>query len=94
MIVSEGGTVKWAKHSDGMRARGMGYIAFGKEIPGNTPTAKLWAKLDQVSTLDRFEGHSEGELWFDKSCGRVWEETMPLGYTGLVLTFLVPEHAY
>lgn len=92
MIVSEHGAVKWTKASDSMRALNMGYIAHGTAIPEKTPTGKLWTKLDRGPTLDREEGSVESHWWYERAYRRrVWEEAMPLGYTGLVLTFLVPE---
>lgn len=92
MIISEAGHVKWAKHSESMGALHMGYIASGTPVPANSPTGKLWATLGRGPTLDREEGRVVAELWFDRPWrSHVWEETMPLGYTGLVLTFLVPE---
>jgi hypothetical protein len=93
MIVSEAGNVKWAKHSESMRALHMGYVASGTPVPNTTPTARLWAKLENGPTIEREEGHADADLWFDRPWRRrVWEEAMPLGYTGLVLTFLVPEN--
>lgn len=91
MIVSENGAVKWAKHSASMKALHMGYVA-GGPVPNTTPTARLWAKLEKGATLEREEGHVDADAWFDRPWRRrVWEEAMPLGYTGQVLTFLVPE---
>lgn len=92
MVISEGGRVKWAKHSESMAALHMGYIASGTDVPTNTPTGKLWVKLGRGPTLDREEGRVAADQWFDRPWrSRVWEESMPLGYTGLVLTFLVPD---
>ena len=92
MVVSEAGAVKWAKHSDSMKALHMGYIAGGMPVPNMTPTARLWAKIENGPTLKREEGQVDADLWFDRPWRRrVWEEAMPLGYTGLVLTFLVPD---
>lgn len=90
MVISENGVVKWAKRSDSMKALNMGYVANGTPVPAKTPTGKLWAKLDRGPTLDHEEGEVESHWWFDKPWrDHVWEEAMPLGYTGLVLTFLV-----
>lgn len=92
MIISEDCVVKWAKHSESMKALHMGYVPGGGAISDKTPTGRLWAKLEKGPTLDREEGHADAELWFDRPLRRrVWEEAMSLGYTGLVLTFLVPE---
>jgi IrrE N-terminal-like domain len=92
MIISEGGSVKWSKPSESMKAIGMGYVPSGAPISDKTPTGKLWTKLASGRTLDREEGHADAHMWFERPWHRrVWEEAMPLGYTNLVLTFLVPE---
>jgi hypothetical protein len=92
MIISENGAVKWAKHSESMRALGMGYVASGTPVPNTTPTAKLWAKLAGEPTLEREEGRVDADVWFERPYrSHLWEESMALGYTGQVLTFLTPE---
>jgi IrrE N-terminal-like domain len=94
MVVTENGMVKWAKHSDSMRARGMGWIEYGTPVPNTTPTAKLWERLGKEATLERMEGGVDADIWFERPYRRrLWEEAMPLGYTGLVLTFLTAEEA-
>lgn len=92
MVVSEGGMVKWARHSDSMRALGMGWIEYGTRVPNTTPSAKLWQRLGREATLERLEGGVDADLWFDRPYRRrLWEEAMPLGYTGQVLSFLTAE---
>jgi len=92
IVVSEGGVVKWASHSDRMRALGMGWIAAGSRIPNTTATAKLCNRLDREKTLERMEAGIDADIWFERPYRpRLWEEAMPLGYTGLVLTFLTAE---
>jgi hypothetical protein len=92
MVVSEAGVVKWAKHSDSMRALGMGWIEYDTRVPNTTPTAKLWDRLGQEATLERMEGGVDADIWFEHPYRRrLWEEAMPLGYTGQVLTFLTAE---
>lgn len=94
MIVSEAGVVKWAKHSDSMRALGMGYVEYDTCVPNTTPTAKLWERLGKEATLDRVEGGVDADIWFERPYRRrLWEEAMPLGYTGQVMTFLTAEEA-
>jgi hypothetical protein len=91
MIISESGRVKWSKQSDGMRGLGMGYVAPGTPVPGNTPTAKWWAECERGTGADRKEGKTDADLWFERPYrSELWEEVMPLGRTGLTLTFLVP----
>jgi IrrE N-terminal-like domain len=92
MLVSEGGAVKWFRASDSMRALGMGFVAPGTPAPNASPTARLWSRLEQEKTLDREENEVDAEIWFDRPfTSRLWEESIPLGYTGLVLTFLTAE---
>ncbi len=92
MIVSEGGAVKWFRASDRMKALGMGFVAPGTPAPNTSPTARLWGRLERETTLDREEDEVDAETWFDRPFRpRLWEESMPLGYTGLVLTFLSAE---
>ena len=94
MVVSEGGTVVRARHSDSMRALGLGFIEYGMRVPNTSPTARLWERLKTEKTLDRVEGRVDPELWYNRSHrSRLWEEAMPLGYTGQVLTFLTLEDA-
>jgi len=89
MVVSKGGVVKWAEHSLSMKALHMGWIEYGTHISNTTPTAKLWERLGREVTLDGMEGRVEADIWFERPYRpRLWEEAMPLGYTGLVLTFL------
>jgi hypothetical protein len=94
MVVSEDGVVKWAKHSDSLRALGMGWIEHDTVVPNTTPTAKLWERLGREATLERMEAGVDADIWFERPYrGRLWEEAMPLGYTGQVLTFLTAEEA-
>ena len=44
MVVSENGSIKWAWHSDTMRALNMAYLAQGTPPP-TSPTAKLWSQM-------------------------------------------------
>ena len=89
MLISEGGSVSWARHSESMKPLGMSYIEFGSSIPGLSRTAKLWDRLEAGDNLDLVEGTIDAEVWFERPYReRLWEEAMPLGQTGLVLTFL------
>ena len=92
MVVSENGLVKWAKHSERMQALNMRYIAAGTVVPNTSPTARLWDRLEQENTLGIEEGATDAEIWFERPfASQLWEESMPLGYTGLVLTFLTAD---
>lgn len=94
MVVSENGVVKWVQHSDSMKAQGMGWIECGTHVPSTTATAKLVDRLSKGATLDRVESGVDADIWFERPHRhRLWEEAMPLGYTGQVLTFLAAEEA-
>lgn len=89
MVVSRGSVVRWAEHSASMKALHMDWIERGSHVPGPTPTAKLWQRLGRETTLDGDKGPVDADVWFERPYRRrLWEEAMPLGYTGLVLTFL------
>ena len=87
-VFSENGRVRWCIFSEDMRRTGMGFIEFGS----NLPEASHTAKLDDPS-LSEVEGSIEPWQWFDSPRfeGRLWEEAMRLGQTGLVLTYLTQQ---
>jgi len=91
IVFSKAGKVSWAHHSEDMKRLGMGYIPFGSIVPRQSHTAKLWAMED--TSTDIVKGHIEPTVWYERSFygKRLWEETMPLGGTGIVLTLLVLE---
>jgi hypothetical protein len=92
MVISEAGKVKWARHSDSMKPLGMSYIEFGSRVPNTSPTSKLWERLRTSDSLEPVEERVDADVWYERpGRGRLWEEAMPLGYTGLVLTFLTLE---
>jgi hypothetical protein len=94
VVVSEAGRVKWARASDSMRPLGLSYVPFGDPVPATAPTATLWRRLGSSDSLEPIEGRVDAGAWFDRPRREwLWEESMPLGRTGLVLTFLTVEDA-
>lgn len=92
MVVSVGGIVKWARHSDSMKSLGMGWIDAGTVVPNATPTARVWDRVRTDPAPDRIEAAVDADLWFARPYRRrLWEEAMPLGCTGQVLTFLTAD---
>ena len=93
IVVSRDGRVLWAMHSEDMRSRNMKYIPSGKPVPRISKTARLFER--EPDDLSLTEGSVDAEVWFERPFYRkgLWEEAMPLGYTGLVLTYLTLEHA-
>ena len=89
MVVSEAGKVGWAKHSDSMKALGMSYIEFGSHVPGMSRTAELWERVNTNTGLNLIGDEVHASVWYERPYReRLWEDAMPLGLTGLVLTFL------
>lgn len=92
LIMSERGRVKWSIHSASMRDLHMGFVAHGSAIPAPTPAGRIWATMNSESVPDRQKGSVDADAWFENPWRRtLWEESMPLGHTGLVLTFLVSQ---
>ncbi|GIW88278.1 MAG: hypothetical protein KatS3mg108_2602 [Isosphaeraceae bacterium] len=89
MVVSEANRVNWAWHSDSMRALGMSHVPAGSRVPGTSRTAGLWKRLEGSDSLDAVGGLVPAQAWYERPYREeLWEEAMPLGYTGLVLTYL------
>ena len=66
----------------------MGFVPFGSSLPESSHTATL-----NEERLNKTEGSIEPWQWFEKPRfeGRLWEEAMRLGETGLVLTYLTQQ---
>lgn len=86
-IFSRDGIVQWCHFSEDMRLSGMGYYPFGSQLPGESITV---GKLAQSTGGEIVSGAVKPLKWFDnpRHDGYLWEEAMPLGNTGLVLTYL------
>lgn len=84
-IFSREGKVWWSCYSEDMKRLGMGYVRYGSAIPEESVTAgALSARKDFA------DGERTADLWFEKPyySGKVWEETMRLGETGVTITYL------
>ena len=92
MVVSQSGRLRWALHSEDMRRLGMGFIECRRSppVPAASRTQNLWQTLAESDDPEsRVEGEVDALVWFERPYrSRLWEEAMPLGYTGLVLTYL------
>lgn len=93
VVFSEQGHVRWAVHSEDMKRLGMGYVAFGTRVPTKSVTAKIWERVQDVRGSERLEGSVEPSIWYERPWykKRLWEEAMPLGNTGVVLSYLTLE---
>lgn len=95
VVLSENGKIKWAEHSYSMQQRGLSYLQFGSQVPPVTKTASLWKRGSSSDLMTTVEGSVEAGAWYDRPySGRIWEEGMLLGRTGLVLTYLTLEEAH
>ena len=92
LVMSMGGNVWWAMYSEDMAYRNMKYVKFGAPVPAGSKTDKLWGMIGE-GCGETIEGSIETTIWFPypKYHGRLWEEAMPLGNTGLVLTYMTLE---
>lgn len=89
MVISESGRVSWSRCSESMRPLGMSFIRNGSQVPPASRTAKVWEQLGVAPTLEPVRGPSSAHTWYENPYrDSLWEEAMPLGYTGLVLTLL------
>ena len=93
IIVSQDDKVRWAMYSEGMASRNMKYVPFGSPVPRMSMTAELWTRVSDSDDLSLVEGSVDAEVWFEHPYyrKRLWEEAMPLGYTGFILTYLTLE---
>ncbi len=86
VVQSTEGRVDWAFHSEDMRALGMGYVPKGAVVPPQSVTA-----------LARDGGSPAGravppEVWYERPrADALWEECIPLGSEGRVITFLTAD---
>jgi hypothetical protein len=88
---SEGGRVRWGKSSEDMNRTGMFYYKYGAPPPTGSKTAEYWEKFLAGERPDRIAGKVPANVWFRWPRAEVlWEEVMPLGNTGRVITQLTP----
>lgn len=90
IVVSENGAVRWAMHSEDMKGLNMRYVPAREPVPATSKTAALWRTIIEGGSAEPTEGVVDAEVWFDRPYYKkqLWEEAMPLGVTGLVLTYL------
>lgn len=92
VFFSEAGAVRWGVASTDMKMRQMYYYKNGNAPPDGSKTAALWDQLDRGEQGDLVSGTVDAYAWFDYPRAKyLWEEAMPLGNTGIVITQLTPE---
>lgn len=92
VVLSAAGNVLWAVYSEDMAYRNMKYIKFGAPVPAGSKTARLWEMIGD-GCGETVEGSVDATTWFPypRYGGQLWEEAMPLGNTGLALTYMTLE---
>jgi Zn-dependent peptidase ImmA (M78 family) len=88
---SEGGKIRWGKASEDMNRTGMVYYRYGTPAPAGSKTAEYWEKFYAGERPERLAGQVPATVWFQwPRAKNLWEEAMPLGSTGRVITQLTP----
>ena len=87
VVLSRDGVVIFHVPSYDMRSLGFRYVGQGTRVPWHSKTTSLLGD----SHKDFAEGEIDGEVWYENRGGRLWEEAMKLGSTGLVITYLTHE---
>jgi Zn-dependent peptidase ImmA (M78 family) len=91
---SEGGRVRWGKASEDMNRTGMYWYQYGTPAPDGSKTAEYWNQFYAGERPERLAGQVDADVWFSRPGAAVlWEEVMPLGNTGRVITQLTPHDA-
>jgi len=92
VAVSGGRKIRWARCSESMRRLGMGFIPSGSRVPPTSATARLWDAIESGAAAGAVEGATDARAWYERPYRQqLWEEAMPLGRTGLALTYLTLE---
>lgn len=92
IFFSEDGVVRWGVSSTDMQLRGMFFHKYGTPAPAGSKTAELWDRLRCGESCDVVSGTVDSHVWFEwPKADDLWEEVMPLGNTGVVITQLTPE---
>ncbi|HBA85034.1 MAG TPA: hypothetical protein DCZ95_13150 [Verrucomicrobia bacterium] len=86
-VLSENGKVLFGITSDEMGAIGLKVIRRGTVVPDNSPTANCMVHPN-VNVI--VEGKSDSAGWFANRYKTIdlWEESIPLGYSGQYITLL------
>lgn len=89
VVFSKDGVVRWALHSEDMKARGMGYVPFKHPVPNESKTREVFG-VGEVGTA--IDGRVDAATWFEKpQIDCIWEDAILLGRTGFALTLLTPD---
>lgn len=75
-----------------MQLRGMFFHKYGTPAPYGSKTAEMWDRIRCDEPCDLMSGTVDAHVWFEwPKADYLWEEVMPLGNTGVVITQLTPE---
>ena len=91
VVLCRGGKVIYHVASWEMRRMGFGSITRGTRVPSQSVTARMLSNEDTSS--DIVEDEVYAGAWYHGRWGKLWEEAMILGSSGLSLTYLVREES-
>jgi hypothetical protein len=91
IFFSDAGIIRWGKSSEDMRRTGMYWYEYGTEPPCGSKTAEYWESVRCNEPTELLSGRVDADVWFSRpGADHLWEEVMPLGGTGRVITQLTP----
>jgi hypothetical protein len=92
IFFSKNGLMHWGRASEDMRFKGMYWCESNSPAPPGSKTAELWANIAAGEPAEKCEGRVPAEVWFKwPKADYLWEESVPLGGTGRVITQLTPD---
>jgi hypothetical protein len=89
VVLSRAGRVIYHVPSWEMVRSGFGRLPRGMRIPAQSVTGRLLSDAQGASEIVEEEVYAG--VWYERRWGKLWEEAMNLGGTGLKLTYLVRE---
>jgi hypothetical protein len=92
IFFSEGGMVRWGHSSADMQRTGMFYYQYNTPPPRGSKTDEFWSLVNDGGDPEKMSARVPSQVWFQwPRASYLWEEVMPLGNTGRVITQLTPD---
>jgi Zn-dependent peptidase ImmA (M78 family) len=91
VVFSHEGIVRWAMHSQDMKAKNMKFVPANMTVPRGSKSEELWRHASSQSRAVSSEGVVSASIWFENPfADQLWEDVMFLGGTGFSITLLTP----
>jgi len=92
IFFSEEGIIRWGHSSEDMKRTGMFYYPYNTAPPRESKTIEFWSAVNEGGQAGKLSGRVPSHTWFEwPQASYLWEEVMPLGNTGRVITQLTPD---